>query len=89
MLGHNTQCDFEFPFGPLANQIERGKSPRAESMRKKTVTLDARFCQLTFTNQPSKGNFTDSPLALAGPWRRAATSADDLYINKFINQPTC
>jgi hypothetical protein len=51
MIGRNTQCDFEFPFGPPATQIEHGKPTRAETMPKKAVTLDAHFCQLTFTDQ--------------------------------------
>jgi hypothetical protein len=50
MMGHSTQCDFEFPFGPPATQIERGKSAGAETMPKKTATLEVRFCQLTVPN---------------------------------------
>jgi hypothetical protein len=45
------RCDFEFPFGPPPTEIEHGKSISAEPMSKKAVTLDARFCQLTFTDQ--------------------------------------
>jgi hypothetical protein len=51
MMSQPTQCDFEFPFGPPATQIERGKSAGAETMPKKTATLDARFCPLTVLNQ--------------------------------------
>jgi hypothetical protein len=51
MISHNTQCDFEFPLRPPAPQIEHGKSTSAETRPKKAVTLDARFGQLTFTDQ--------------------------------------
>jgi hypothetical protein len=51
IIGPNTQCAFEFPFSPLATQIEHGKLTSAYTMPKNAATLDARFCQLTFTDQ--------------------------------------
>jgi hypothetical protein len=65
MIGHNTQCDVEFPFGPPATQIEHGKSAGAQTMPKKAAALDTRSCQLTHHN-PNTGNITDSPLVMAG-----------------------
>jgi hypothetical protein len=53
MIGHNTQCDFEFPFGPPATQIGHAKSVGAETMPEKAATLDVRFCQLIVPNQAS------------------------------------
>jgi hypothetical protein len=57
MIGDNTQCDFEFPFGLLATEIERGKLARPETMPKKIATLDALLP--THFHRSSKGNFTD------------------------------
>jgi hypothetical protein len=51
MMVHNTQYNFVFPFGPQATEIEQGKSAAAETMPKKAATLDARFCQFTFTGK--------------------------------------
>jgi hypothetical protein len=50
MMGHNTQCGFEFLFGPPATQIEHGKSTSADNA-KEGCHFGSALCQLTFTDQ--------------------------------------